>query len=320
MSLHNAIAARIERAIGFGRERLIRLPWAPAAGPVHYIVRRCLGWGEAGFFSNYLYALTHIAYAKDRGWIPVVDMRNYRTLYSERHPVNGSLNDWDHYFLQPVDTRTAYASGRFVLSDGWNRKSEYHPIWETDDLLELIPDRAAKLRATTADYTRIRPEILAEFEAWERDNLAGKRVLGAHWRGTDKIVPPPGHRPTPPLAALLDAIREASDRLRPDLIFLASDETGIRERLEEELSMPVVSAAAFRLAAGDRRGLHLAPVRHARPNHRHLLGLEVLRDAWLLSRCDGLVHGHSNVINAALLFRDHPFEERVLVKSSLPAK
>ena len=320
MNLRRAIAARIERATGFGRERRIRFPWAADNSPVYYIVRRCLGWGEAGFFSNYLYALTHIAFAKDHGWIPVVDMQNYRTLYSENHPVNGSSNDWNHYFLQPIDTHTAYASGRFILSDGWNRKSDYHPIRETDDLLELIPDRAAKLRVATADYTRIRPEILTEFETWERDNLSGKRVLGVHWRGTDKIIPPPGHRPTPPLAMLLDAIRATSDRLHPDLIFLASDETGIRERLEEELSIPVIAANAFRLAAGDRRGLHLAPVRRARLNHRYLLGLEVLRDAWLLSRCDGLVHGHSNVINATLLFRDHPFTNRILVKSSLLAK
>lgn len=317
MNLRRAITARIERAVGFGRERPIRFPWAPKDGPVYYIVRRCLGWGGVGFFSNYLYALTHIAYAKDRGWIPVVDMRNYRTLYSENHPVNGSRNDWNHYFLQPVDTQTAYASGRFILSDGWNRKPDYHPIREMNETIDLIPERAARLRELTADYTRIRPDILAEFKAWASENFAGKCVLGVHWRGTDKIIPPPGHRPTPPLSSLLDAIRATADELHPQLIFLASDESGIREQLEEALPIPVVSAASFRLAAGDRRGVHLAVVRHARPNHRYLLGLEVLRDAWLLSKCDGLVHGHSNVINAALLLRDRAFTCRHLVHTSL---
>ena len=90
MNLRKAISARIERATGFARERLVHFPWAPNGGPTYYIVRRCLGWGGNGFFSNYLYALTHIAYAKENGWIPVVDMRNYRTLYSENHPVNDS--------------------------------------------------------------------------------------------------------------------------------------------------------------------------------------------------------------------------------------
>ena len=313
MSIRRAIASFVERATGFGRELHVRLPWTPKEGPTYYIVRRCLGWGGVGFFSNYLYALTHIAYAKDNGWIPVVDMSNYRTLYSENHPVNGSRNDWDHYFLQPVDTRTAYASGRFILSDGWNRKLDYHPIRETDELIELIPERTARLREQTADYTRIRPDILEEFETWEREHFAGKRVLGVHWRGTDKIVPPPGHRPAPSLSRLFDAVRTAAERLHPDLVFLASDESGVRERLESETTIPVVSADSFRLAPGDGRGLHLAAIRHARPDHRYLLGLEVLRDAWLLSRCDGLVHSHSNVVNAALLFRDKSFGPRILV-------
>ena len=313
MNLRKAISARIERATGFARERLVHFPWAPNGGPTYYIVRRCLGWGGNGFFSNYLYALTHIAYAKENGWIPVVDMRNYRTLYSENHPVNGSRNDWDHYFLQPVDTHSAYASGRFILSDGWNRIPDYHPIQESDSTLDLIPDRTEKLRRLCSDYTIIRPEIQESFEFWEREHFADRKVLGVHWRGTDKRVPPPGHRPTPPLDTMLESIRDICQRKNPDLLFLASDEDGILPSIQKTISIPVISAEAYRLDAGDQRGLHTASVRHARKNHRYLLGLEVLRDAWLLSRCDSLVHGHSNVVNAALLFRGSPFAERTLV-------
>ena len=272
-------------------------------------------WGDAGFFSNWLYALTHVAYAKEKGWIPVIDMRNYHTLYSEKHPVNGTRNTWEYYFEQPVDTRTAYRSGRFVLSAGSGRKKLYMPFVETDEKLELVPERARKLMSSAADYVHVRSELLSSFEKWEKMHFAGKRVLGVHWRGTDKRTPPPGHRSTTPLEALLPAVRNLCDRRKPDLVFLASDETGIRERIEEAAGVPVVQTDARRLAAGDTRGLHLAKVRRARPNHRYLLGLEVLRDAWLLSRCDFLVHGHSNVVNAALLLRDHPFDDRILVRT-----
>ena len=92
MNLRKAIAVRLVQTFGFDRERHVRFPWAAADGPVYYIVRRSLNWGDAGFFSNWLYALTHVAYAKEKGWIPVIDMRNYRTLYSEDHPVNGTRN------------------------------------------------------------------------------------------------------------------------------------------------------------------------------------------------------------------------------------
>lgn len=313
MNLRKAIAVRLVQTFGFDRERHVRFPWAAADGPVYYIVRRSLNWGDAGFFSNWLYALTHVAYAKEKGWIPVIDMRNYRTLYSEDHPVNGTRNAWEYYFEQPVDTRTAYRSGRFVLSAGSGRKKRYMPFVETDEKLELVPERARKLMSTAADYVHVRPDLLSSFEEWERTHFAGKRVLGVHWRGTDKRTPPPGHRPTTPMEALLTAIRNLSDRRKPDLVFLASDEAGIREKIESAAGIPVIEAEAYRLETGDARGLHLAKVRHARPNHRYLLGLEVLRDAWLLSRCEFLVHGHSNVINAVLLMRDRPYEDRILV-------
>ncbi len=315
MNFRKAIAVRLVRAFGFDRERYVRFPWVAADGPVYYIVRRNLDWGDAGFFSNWLYALTHVAYAKEKGWIPVIDMRNYHTLYSEKHPVNGTRNTWEYYFEQPVDTRTAYRSGRFVLSAGSGRKKLYMPFVETDEKLELVPERARKLMSSAADYVHVRSELLSSFEKWEKMHFAGKRVLGVHWRGTDKRTPPPGHRSTTPLEALLPAVRNLCDRRKPDLVFLASDETGIRERIEEAAGVPVVQTDARRLAAGDTRGLHLAKVRRARPNHRYLLGLEVLRDAWLLSRCDFLVHGHSNVVNAALLLRDHPFDDRILVRT-----
>ena len=315
MNVRNALLSRLEHWTRFDREWPVRFPWSRNAGPTYYIVRRCLGWGNAGFFSNYVYALTHIAYAKDRGWIPVVDMRNYHTLYSENHPVNGSRNDWEHYFLQPVDTRTAYKSGRFILSDGLDRRKEWNPFTETDSEISLNPCRADELKKNCADYMRIRPEIRESFEFWADEHFKGKKVLGVHWRGTDKRNPPPGHRSFTPIESLLDAILEIKDRRNPDLIFLASDEKGIRKQLEDATRLPIIVTDAFRLDWGDVRGLHTARIRHARKDHRYLLGLEVLRDAWLLSRCDFLVHGHSNVINAALLFRETPFDSRHLVKT-----
>lgn len=42
--------------------------------------------------------LGYTKYAFDKGWIPVVDMENYETLYQEENPVNGTRNVWE-YFL-----------------------------------------------------------------------------------------------------------------------------------------------------------------------------------------------------------------------------
>lgn len=65
----------------------------------YYIIRRKSP--GAGFFSNYLYVLTHICYAIERGYKPVVDMQHYSTLYNEDAPINETLNCWKYYYTQP---------------------------------------------------------------------------------------------------------------------------------------------------------------------------------------------------------------------------
>lgn len=44
----------------------------------------------AGFLADYNYVLGYMKYAYDNGWIPVVDMQNYQTLYNEDHPIHGT--------------------------------------------------------------------------------------------------------------------------------------------------------------------------------------------------------------------------------------
>ena len=60
----------------------------------------------AGFLADYNYVLGYMKYAYDNGWIPVVDMQNYQTLYNEDHPIHGTTNVWEYFFEQPIDPAT----------------------------------------------------------------------------------------------------------------------------------------------------------------------------------------------------------------------
>ena len=82
----------------------------------YYIIRRSeLG---AGFFSNYLWVLGHVVFAQKLGYIPVVDMENYPTLYSEDVPVKGIYNAWNYYFenIEEASLEEAYQSKKYVLA------------------------------------------------------------------------------------------------------------------------------------------------------------------------------------------------------------
>jgi hypothetical protein len=64
-----------------------------------YVIRR--PEPGAGLFSNFHWALGHIIYAQKEKYIPIVDMKNYKTYYNEIESINGSKNAWEYYFEQP---------------------------------------------------------------------------------------------------------------------------------------------------------------------------------------------------------------------------
>lgn len=78
----------------------------------------------SGLLADYIYVLGMMEYASQKGWIPVVDMENYATMYDIDKPINGSNNVWEHYFQQPLIDGTRYTleevyqSKNVVLSNG----------------------------------------------------------------------------------------------------------------------------------------------------------------------------------------------------------
>ncbi len=320
MSLKNAMFAKFWNTVGFNREIRVRMPWRTNDGAAYYIVRRTVNWGNAGFFSNYFYALTHIAHAKERGLIPVVDMRNYKTVYSETHSVAGSLNAWEYYFSQPINTGTAYASGDFTLSHGVRPVDSFNPVKEVNGVFNPDFGRISELKSICGDYIAIRKELKDGFDVFFDSKLSGGRTLGVHYRGTDKRIPPGKHRCSIPFAQLLDDARGLAGDMHADRIFLATDEEDVASALEEAVGVPVISAPAYRMVAGSHAAAHTSSPRRARPDHRYMLGVEVLRDAYLLSRCDGLLHGSSNVTCAAIFLRGTEFPFRRYIKTEMSAK
>jgi len=84
----------------------------------YVIRRRPPGWG---FFSNVLFVCQGIIYAKNYGYIPVVDMQNYwiKELSSIRS-INGTKNAWCYLFNQVSNFSLdeVYKSKHVILSDG----------------------------------------------------------------------------------------------------------------------------------------------------------------------------------------------------------
>ena len=64
---------------------------------IFYVIRRT---SHAGIFSYMSFVLNHLRIAKEKGFIPVVDMENFTNPYNEKEKLLNTNNSWEYYFKQ----------------------------------------------------------------------------------------------------------------------------------------------------------------------------------------------------------------------------
>ena len=168
---------------------------------------------------------------------------------------------------------------------------------------------------------RIKQSLVNEYKReWIEKTSGSNNILGIHIRGTD-MKNNLGHPMPAPVSEYIRRTHEMLEK-HPDIsrIFLATDENEIKEAYEQEFEGSAATLfmnEAFR-AWDDghvkKTGLHEMKLDNPRPHHKYLLGKEVLRDAWFLSRCQYLLCGHSNITNVAILWNEGKYNEVVCVE------
>lgn len=278
--------------------------------PIYYIIRRKSP--GAGFFSNYFYVLSHIIYAEENEWIPVVDMENYKTLYSEKE-VNGKRNTWEYFFLQPNDISLdkVYSSKNYVLSQNKYLGDRGVPVYEINQGF-ITDEMVSNLYPLQAKCIPIKSEIQGEATTFFERNVQGKIVIGVHVRGTDMQISQTAHSLPPKLEQIIKEIKKIEVDEPDSLIFLACDEEKTIREFQEIFPGKCFYTNAFRSRNDSVVGVHNQ--NDSRKLHKYLLGKEVLIDSLCLSKCNYLICGISNVTSAAKLFNNLNYKKVTLLK------
>ena len=247
-----------------------------------YVIWRTLG---AGFFSIVASTLAYFDLASSRGLTPVVDFQNHDSVYRENHPVHGTGNMWEYYFEQPSGKGVESLAGNFVPTDGtWPKGYPYSltgsPIYPA------MWKHFIKLNEPTRSFVDSSCEILQVSE----------QTLGVHFRGQE-MRSARGHKYPPTIRQTTEAIRWNLENYDFNEILLVTEAQQYVRYFLKSFGNRVIPSPSFRLSYRNSYQLRKAP----RHNHRYLLGLEALRDAVALSKCGGIVCGHSNLSEAALM-------------------
>jgi len=256
---------------------------------IFFVIWRREGW--AGFFSTFHHVISFIKIAQDSNMIPIVDFQNFKIKYNEETPINSTTNSWEYYFeqLSPYSLEEVYSSKNVFFCDG-----EYpHDVWKkisgNKDEFRKIHDKFIKLNLPIKEAIEKYSHIF--------DN---SRVLGVHFRGTDMNYT--SHHPYgPTVKQMFKYTDKILNEREIDKIFLATDEQAYLNSFLQRYGSKVFHTDAFYFNKKNAYDVN------QRKNHRYLLGLESVRDAILLSQCDGLLYSSSNISALAAMIGDHKF-------------
>ena len=237
----------------------------------------------SGFFSNVSSVLCHLQIAKANGMIPVIDFKNFPTLYNEKGKINSTANSWEYYF-QPVSAYSleeVYQSKNVFFSSGKYPQGMSYSITENPGLFAIY-----------SKHISLQPDIKQKVKEYSRQiNFQGK-VLGIHFRGQEQKYAT-GHSFPPTESQMFRYTDEIIKKYLITKIFLVTEDQDYLKLFVKRYGQMVVYSDMFRT-----RKVNAYKLR-PRDKHMYLLGREVLVDAILLSKCTGLLCGDSNVSEMA---------------------
>jgi len=260
-----------------------------------------------GGWSLIVQILMHMAYALEKGYIPVIDMLNYRNQYIKENEFK-IVNVWERFFEQPVG---------YTLNDIQNSKniiinsSERCPdlkyyidlgsnFWDDDVKINLM-------RSIFSSYIRYTEFTKKYLEDETQKIFKGKRnVIGVLCRGTDYLLnKPAGHEVQPDPKVVLADVKSEFNKGTYDAIFLATEDQDVLDDFKDEFGESLLYIDQSRVSKKEMKGdKWLSSVReNNHPNEdKDLAFLSYFSATYILAKCKCFFAGRNYGSKGVLLF------------------
>lgn len=280
---------------GGGRRQVLRNPEGRYPDKTFFIIR-------PGKIFMGLAALEQLiagscAYAKRRGYIPVVDFRNSWTIYHEEGEV-GKINTWEYYYEQPggYSLEEALSAKHTIIDGGYVPFLVFQKLWYIDNPAMYESSFSVfnrYIRLNTAVKESIAPEC-------NRLCQSGKKLLGVVCRGTDYVGMQPAGHAVPPTA--VEAIETARTVMREhgcDRVFIATEDADVLAAFQAAFGEELLYNEALRFSVQPGRALTNYETDVKREHDRYLRGIEYLTTLTMLAQCDCLIGSRCSAFSYA---------------------
>lgn len=252
---------------------------------IFYIIRR--DNASVGLLTYVSVFLGHIAYAVSKGYIPIIDMQNFGSIYQSKADL-GVKNAWEYYFKQPYE----YSIDQIIKNEMCIYSPKYiHPA--SPFINSVLSDDESKFwKILSHKYIKLNDYTEKYFKSEYDELIKHKKVLGLLFRGTDyNSLKPLKHPIQPSIEQFVQKIKESIKEWGEfDSYYIATEEKAAVDKLMMKFPNKIIVNKRVYYDSFDNIKF-LAEAKFDRENDDFLKGLEYLSSILLLSKCDSLIAG-----------------------------
>ena len=259
---------------------------------------------RSGLLWMMLYNLSRIAYAIEKGWIPVVDWQNQSNQYLGNADLHKE-NAWEYYFEQPCNHNLISIMHSKNIIQGIGALSVDNLI--IDYHIETNDEYFSYIKNIFKQHVRFNESTQTYIQNEYKTILKGKdKILGVLCRGTDYTLKKPvGHPVQPEPEKVIKKAKEVMVAKQLDYIYLATEDQNIYELFLEEFGEKLLTNSQDRFTKQEMEKVqYLYQIKHDREKDKYLLGLEYLSSLYLLSKCHSFIAGRTRGATGVLLMTD----------------
>ena len=270
-----------------------------AFGPLnqntYFIIIRQESQGR-GLFSLLSALICWVDFAKKNQLVPIIDFKNFKTVYNENDLINGTLNSFEYYF-KPLNNYTldeVYQSKNVYFSSNLFPENYGYPLTQDKDLFDIYKEHFV----FTDQIQKYLDDLKIEFS-----NI---KMLGVHFRGKEMRTAG-GHMYPPTFKQIKFAINKMLLFYNYQKIFVSSEDFNLIRILQKEYPGKIIyNKDYYRSISGN--AYHEYP----REMHKFKLGREILADVIILSECDSFIYSISSNVPAFAHFLNKDNYKRVI--------
>ncbi len=276
-----------------------------------------------GVLSTWLDFMPQVLYGLQKGYIPIIDMKNNwkPMMLDENNKRN--INSWEIYFKQPIqdyDLENVLQSKRVVFAKDRKLPLSYDIQWANLPL----SNEDFNICKRMMKYGNLSDNIINSGDLYIRQNfLGGKKVLGVSFRRcferlhyfNSKTTPPGTHIVRATLLELLETIKDFLLKFNYDYIFFTSDDRESYDVMQKEFG----AKCLFIQRPVGHHFVNNKPLPLNRPdiftcefnkreNDCMLRGIEYMTDVYILSKCDSLLAAGGSADLFAYILNDKKYE------------